>query len=261
MWNNYNIITNAGVYLQNIYGGQEWHDNDEGVFHYARSYMHYGFEDPKGIEGQICPLLRYPPGSPEETELIKYEHNMEIQEEASGVPDFLIFGALAIREAWDILERVLYYGERKSIDILSDFFVANKLLDKAYRMKIDAAKKNIQEADKNIDALVKHNESIMKDNAQREESERKRIANIRESWKNKNEPIQQAYIDEAIQIQGHNSLMKVYAIIASIQRKIFIGKVKKELIGRKDSSDTIRRYLEPLFPITPKKRLKNYPQR
>ncbi len=260
LWNHCNIVMHAGDYLANTYGRQEWYDSDAGIFHYARSYMHYGFESPRGIKDEICPLLCYPPGSPEEGELVKYEHNMEVQEKAREVPDSLIFAALAIAEAWSILERVLHDGEReKNKDIQADIIVANKLLEKAYRAKIAVAKKDIEEADRDIDALMQYSESIKKDSIRREASKNTRIARIREHFA-KNEPVKQAYVDEAKQVKDKNKEMRPYTIIAVIKRKIALGKVKKELIGRNDSEDTIRRYIEPLFPITPKKPAKKYPQ-
>ena len=157
-WNHYHIVTNARDYCKNTQYPypDHWHENDAGLLHYAREMHH--FTQPGGVVNEKCPLLMYPPGSPEEAAFLKYERNIAMQEEAQKVPDHLVFAALAIAEAWEILTENLYYGQRdRNAQIQRDLNIANKFLEKAQKLKIkvviNEAENGLKERDRKIVAM------------------------------------------------------------------------------------------------------------
>jgi hypothetical protein len=172
-WNHFHIVTNALNYCRTtqVPFPRHWHENGAGILHYSRSSMNH-FAQPAGVEKEVCPLLMYPPGSPEEAVLIKYERNMTIQQEARKIPDYLVFAAMAIAEAWDLLGDVLYYGEpEKSVVVQSDLRIADKFLakaQKAHKLKIKATMNDIEEADKDTLALVKTLDILEKEKKKRQ---------------------------------------------------------------------------------------------
>jgi hypothetical protein len=239
LWNHSRIVSNALDYCRNTQSPYpyHWYENNAGIMHYVRSSMNH-FAYPSGVLSERCPLLMYPPGSPEEAALKQYEHLRDVQDEAQNVPDYLVFSALAIAEAWGILSEVLYYGQREnSTDVRRDLNTAEKLLEKAYWLRIASDKKNIEEtADEAANAVERHEKDRL-EKAQKGIDERKM-------------EIRAAAVSEAQDIlRKSEKPLRKWTVVNEIAKRIDNRNAINEfLLQEEPGSGAIERYIRHLFP-------------